>query len=52
MLLVFLAAMAFVAPAPERPVTDCIIDGREMRCVIINGPDGPVAVPYRSRRAD
>jgi hypothetical protein len=33
------------ATAPERPIKDCIIEGREMRCVIMNGPDGAVVVP-------
>jgi hypothetical protein len=45
--LVVLAAIAALTPSPDRPVRDCIIDGHEMRCVVMNAPDGPVAVPYR-----
>jgi hypothetical protein len=37
--------------APEHPITDCIIDGRETRCVIMNGPDGPIVVPYRGMQS-
>jgi hypothetical protein len=45
-LVIVTTAVIGSATAPERPIKDCIIDGREMRCVIMNGPDGVVAVPY------
>jgi hypothetical protein len=53
MITLVIAAIAAVgsASAPERPITDCIIDGRETRCVIMNGPDGPVVVPYRGMQS-
>jgi hypothetical protein len=41
-------AIIGTATAPQRHIKDCIIDGRETRCVIMNGPDGPVIVPYRT----
>jgi hypothetical protein len=44
--LVIATAVISSATAPERPIKDCIIDGREMRCVVMNGPDGAVVVPY------
>jgi len=49
MITLVIAAIAAIgsATAPERPIRDCIIDGRETRCVIMNGPDGAVVVPYR-----
>jgi hypothetical protein len=50
MITLVIAAIAAIgsATAPERPIKDCIIDGRETRCVIMNGPDGAVIVPYRT----
>jgi hypothetical protein len=45
-LIIATTAVISSATAPERPIKDCIIDGREMRCVIMNGPDGAVVVPY------
>ena len=52
MYLLVLAAVAAFTSTPKQQVTDCIIDGREMRCVVMKGPDGLVAVPYHSRRAE
>jgi hypothetical protein len=53
MITLVIAAIAAVssALAPEHPITDCIIDGRETRCVIMNGPDGPIVVPYRGMQS-
>jgi hypothetical protein len=45
-LIIATTAVISSATAPERPIKDCIIDGREMRCVIMNGPGGAVVVPY------
>jgi hypothetical protein len=45
-LVIATTAVIVSATAPERLIKDCIIDGREMRCVIMNGPDGAVVVPY------
>jgi hypothetical protein len=44
-------AIIGTATAPQRHIKDCIIDGRETRCVIMNGPDGRIVVPYRGMQS-